>query len=92
MLGLVAAQLKHKVESKMLQPGKAVWVDVRHGFTAIPLDIMETGANCLDGWWHRVSIENGQALEASILTKIIAITSKPCLPSSPSTRFSRMST
>lgn len=28
MLGLVAAQLKHKVENKQLQSGKAVWVDV----------------------------------------------------------------
>ena len=28
MLGLVAAQLKNKVESKKIQSGKAVWVDV----------------------------------------------------------------
>jgi hypothetical protein len=28
MLGLVAAQLKHKVENKEIKPGKAVWVDV----------------------------------------------------------------
>lgn len=28
MLGLVAAQLKHKVESKEIKSGKAVWVDV----------------------------------------------------------------
>lgn len=28
MLGLVAAQLKHKVESKEIKAGKAVWVDV----------------------------------------------------------------
>lgn len=28
MLGLVAAQLKHKVENKEIQSGKAVWVDV----------------------------------------------------------------
>lgn len=28
MLGLVAAQLKYKVETKALQSGKAVWVDV----------------------------------------------------------------
>jgi hypothetical protein len=30
MLGLVAAQLKYKVENKELQAGKAIWVDVRH--------------------------------------------------------------
>jgi betaine lipid synthase len=28
MLGLVAAQLKHKVESKEIKAEKAVWVDV----------------------------------------------------------------
>lgn len=28
MLGLVAAQLKHKVENKEIKPSKAVWVDV----------------------------------------------------------------
>lgn len=28
MLGLVAAQLKYKVENKEIKPGKAVWVDV----------------------------------------------------------------
>lgn len=28
MLGLVAAQLKHKVENKEIKSGKAVWVDV----------------------------------------------------------------
>lgn len=28
MLGLIAAQLKYKVETKALQNGKAVWVDV----------------------------------------------------------------
>lgn len=28
MLGLVAAQLKHKVENKDIKSGKAVWVDV----------------------------------------------------------------
>lgn len=28
MLGLVAAQLKHKVETKEIKAGKAVWVDV----------------------------------------------------------------
>jgi betaine lipid synthase len=28
MLGLIAAQLKHKVESKEIKSGKAVWVDV----------------------------------------------------------------
>lgn len=28
MLGLVAAQLKHKVENREIKPGKAVWVDV----------------------------------------------------------------
>lgn len=28
MLGLVAAQLKFKVENKELQQGKAIWVDV----------------------------------------------------------------
>ncbi|KAJ5273188.1 hypothetical protein N7478_008313 [Penicillium angulare] len=31
MLGLVAAQLKHKVESKEIKPGKAVWVDIGGG-------------------------------------------------------------
>lgn len=31
MLGLVAAQLKFKVESKDILPGKAVWVDVSFG-------------------------------------------------------------
>lgn len=30
MLGLVAAQLKYKVENKELQKGKAIWVDVRY--------------------------------------------------------------
>lgn len=34
MLGLVAAQLKNKVESKRIQSGKAVWVDVS-GFLKI---------------------------------------------------------
>jgi hypothetical protein len=29
MLGLVAAQLKYKIENKELQAGKAIWVDVR---------------------------------------------------------------
>lgn len=29
MLGLVAAQLKYKLENKELQKGKAIWVDVR---------------------------------------------------------------
>lgn len=28
MLGLVGAQLKHKVENKQIKAGKAVWVDV----------------------------------------------------------------
>lgn len=28
MLGLVAAQLKHRVETKDIKAGKAVWVDV----------------------------------------------------------------
>jgi hypothetical protein len=28
MLGLVAAQLKYKVESREVKSGKAVWVDV----------------------------------------------------------------
>lgn len=28
MLGLVAAQLKYKVETKELESGKAIWVDV----------------------------------------------------------------
>lgn len=28
MLGLVAAQLKHKAENKQIKAGKAVWVDV----------------------------------------------------------------
>lgn len=28
MLGLVAAQLKYKVENKEIKTGKAVWVDV----------------------------------------------------------------
>lgn len=28
MLGLIAAQLKHKVDSKEIKSGKAVWVDV----------------------------------------------------------------
>jgi betaine lipid synthase len=28
MLGLVAAQLKYKVENKEIKAGKAVWVDV----------------------------------------------------------------
>jgi betaine lipid synthase len=32
MLGLVAAQLKYKVENKDLQTGKAVWVDVRYSY------------------------------------------------------------
>jgi betaine lipid synthase len=31
MLGLVAAQLKQKVESKDIKAGKAVWVDVSFG-------------------------------------------------------------
>ncbi|KAL4931319.1 class I SAM-dependent methyltransferase [Aspergillus undulatus] len=31
MLGLVAAQLKYKVENKQLQPGKPVWVDIGGG-------------------------------------------------------------
>jgi len=31
MLGLVAAQLKHKIESKEIKAGKAVWVDVSLG-------------------------------------------------------------
>ncbi|OQD75452.1 hypothetical protein PENDEC_c007G00651 [Penicillium decumbens] len=31
MLGLVAAQLKHKLESKEIKSGKAVWVDVGGG-------------------------------------------------------------
>lgn len=30
MLGLIAAQLKYKVETKALQSGKAVWVDVSY--------------------------------------------------------------
>lgn len=33
MLGLVAAQLKHKVESKEIKAGKAVWVDVSFGIS-----------------------------------------------------------
>lgn len=28
MLGLVAAQLKHKVDSKEIKSGKPIWVDV----------------------------------------------------------------
>ena len=28
MLGLVGAQLKHKIENKQIKAGKAVWVDV----------------------------------------------------------------
>ena len=28
MLGLVGAQLKHKVENRQIKAGKAVWVDV----------------------------------------------------------------
>jgi hypothetical protein len=28
MLGLVGAQLKHKIENKQVKTGKAVWVDV----------------------------------------------------------------
>ncbi|KAL4797085.1 hypothetical protein BDV19DRAFT_397920 [Aspergillus venezuelensis] len=31
MLGLVAAQLKYKVESRQLQKGKAIWVDIGGG-------------------------------------------------------------
>ncbi|KAJ5408129.1 hypothetical protein N7509_002012 [Penicillium cosmopolitanum] len=31
MLGLIAAQLKHKVESKEIKSGKAVWVDIGGG-------------------------------------------------------------
>lgn len=60
MLGLVAAQLKHKVESKTLRHGEAVWVDVRF----LPFDPLKNDTNCLDGWWHRVSIENGRAFES----------------------------
>jgi len=59
MLGLVAAQLKHKVESKALRHGEAVWVDVR----LLQFDLLKNDINCLDGWWHRVSIENGRAFE-----------------------------
>lgn len=55
MLGLVAAQLKHKVESKALRHGEAVWVDVR----SLPFDLLKNDTNCSDGRWHRVSIENG---------------------------------
>ena len=36
MLGLVAAQLKHKVENKQLQSGKAVWVDVSITYAFLP--------------------------------------------------------
>lgn len=38
MLGLVAAQLKHKVENKQLQSGKAVWVDVSITYAVLPGD------------------------------------------------------
>jgi betaine lipid synthase len=31
MLGLVAAQLKYKVENKELPAGKAIWVDIGGG-------------------------------------------------------------
>lgn len=31
MLGLVAAQLKYKVENREIKAGKAVWVDVSDG-------------------------------------------------------------
>lgn len=31
MLGLVAAQLKFKADSKEIQPGKAIWVDIGGG-------------------------------------------------------------
>jgi betaine lipid synthase len=36
MLGLVAAQLKYKVENKELRKGKAIWVDVRFSCSSWP--------------------------------------------------------
>ncbi|GKZ94688.1 hypothetical protein AnigIFM59636_008070 [Aspergillus niger] len=41
MLGLVAAQLKHKVENKQLQSGKVVWVDIGGG-TGYNIEAMST--------------------------------------------------
>lgn len=35
MLGLVGAQLKHKVENKQVKAGKAVWVDVSQSGVAV---------------------------------------------------------
>lgn len=35
MLGLVGAQLKHKVENKQVKAGKAIWVDVSQSGVAV---------------------------------------------------------
>lgn len=37
MLGLLAAQLKYKVESKELKSGQAVWVDVSLVHDTLPV-------------------------------------------------------
>lgn len=62
MLGLVAAQLKYKVENKELKSGKAVWVDVSNPF----LSVFGINANGSDGWWHWVSIENRPTKKAPV--------------------------
>lgn len=36
MLGLVAAQLKYKVDNKEIRAGEAVWVDVSYICTCFP--------------------------------------------------------
>ncbi len=52
MLGLVAAQLKYKLENKELQKGKAIWVDVRCPCYNLSATGLTTG---LDWWRHWVS-------------------------------------
>lgn len=61
MLGLVAAQLKYKVESKELQHGEAVWIDVSLDSPSSCYFVLhEMNANGLDGWWHWVSFDHRQ--------------------------------
>ena len=57
MLGLVAAQLRFKVEDKQLKAGKAVWVDVSYSDILFMRNSWRALANLSDWRRNRVSID-----------------------------------
>lgn len=57
MLGLVAAQLKFKVDDRQLKAGEAVWVDVSC-LPILRISISRTRADPSDWWGNRVSIDD----------------------------------